>query len=115
MSSLASTYFSLQPALLFLPFLIVVIAMVAVRRMRTRKWIAHALAFSAMFLAVPVYVEIGAILDPYSVELPGPLDGLFYLVCMCIAVLTMIGYTICLAVLAVLSRRRKQSQACSPA
>jgi hypothetical protein len=64
---------------------------------------------------VPAYIAIGAILDPFSVELPGPLDGLFYLICMGIAVITMLGYAIGLAVNAVLSRTRTPSPTRSPA
>jgi hypothetical protein len=106
MQTFTRSYFSLGPFIIFLPLLVVALAIFATLQMSKYKWVVHALAFAFIFFALPLYVWIGAILDPTIIEYPGPGDGFVYLLYAFVAVLTMIGY----AVYAWLARTKSQAQ-----
>jgi hypothetical protein len=107
MQTLTSFYFSFSGWVPFAPILIVGVAILVTLRMSKHKWIVHALTFAALFLTLPVYIWIGGVLDPTSIENPGPGDGFVVLLYFLALVPMAIGY----AIYAWLTRRPSRAAA----
>ena len=82
MNTLRYFYFSLGDLIVMVaPLIIAVAAILITLHMSKRRWVVHLLTFAAMFVALPIYIKVGEILDPTTIEYPGPGDGfivLFY-------------------------------------
>jgi hypothetical protein len=81
METLIHFYLSLFGWVAFAPIFIISVAIFVTLRMSKHKWIVHLLTFAAFLFTMPVYIWIGGILDPSTIEGPGPGDGfvvLFY-------------------------------------
>jgi hypothetical protein len=115
MSGFVRAYFSYGVLItLVLPVLIVVTGAIVTRRMSRYRWVIHVLTFVGVFVALPVYIWVGAILDPTSLELPGPADGFVYLVCLLVAISSIIGYAVYAVAHALLNRGTSQSLPAQP-
>jgi hypothetical protein len=94
MSALAKLH-ALLPWAIFSPFIVVVVAVIATQLIKRGRWIVHILAFVAMVLLMPVYLHIQAVLDPTSIDYPGPGDGfglLLWLYCLVPSIIFYAGY-----------------------
>jgi hypothetical protein len=81
METLIHFYLSIFLWVAFAPIIIVFSAIFVTLKMSKHKWITHLLTFTALLLTMPVYIWIGGILDPSTIEYQGPGDGfvvLFY-------------------------------------
>jgi hypothetical protein len=115
MSGFTRAYFSYGVLItLVLPVLIVVTSAMATRRMSGYRWVVHVLTFVGVFLTLPVFIWLGAVLDPTSLELPGPMDGFVYLVCLLVAIASIIGYAVYAVAHALLNRGTSQSLPAQP-
>jgi hypothetical protein len=95
MAAFTRTYLSLFPWLAFAPVVIATAAILMTLRISRHRWIAHVIAFVALLTALPAYLWIQGILDPTTIDYPGPGDGLvvlLYLFCLVPAILAYSGY-----------------------
>lgn len=102
MRTFESVYLSLWLWVPLAPLATLVVGIGATFRMSRYRWIAHVLVFAVMLLALPIYLWGRGIVDPTSIEHPGPGDGFGVLLYILFAVLSMISY----AVYAVLCRSK---------
>jgi hypothetical protein len=73
-------YFQLGGLIIILaPLIIMVAGILITLRMSKRRWVVHLLTFVAMLVALPIYIKVGGILDPSTIEYPGPADGFLVL------------------------------------
>ena len=79
MQTLAHFYESLFPWVAFSPIIVVIVAVNVTVRMSKYKWIGHTLTYAALVLTLPIYVFILGIMDPTTIEYPGPGDGFVFL------------------------------------
>jgi len=98
------------PALLmiFPPLVAVCGALLALRLHRT-KWLVHFVVIAAILLAPLLAVYIESILDPTTVEYPGPGEGLLLFVYVFTAVPSLLGYLVFVIWNAVLTIHGKRS------
>src|SRR6185295_12761385 len=94
MDALTKFYLALFLWMPLSPILILAVAVVVTLRMRRWKWIVHILAVVAMLLSMPLYLIGGGILDPTTIEYPGPGDGIAVLLWLVFLVGSMLGYAI---------------------
>jgi hypothetical protein len=92
MSDLAKLYMSLFLAMPLSPILILAAAVAVSFRMKRGRWIVHIVAFAAMLLSMPLYLKGRGILDPTSIEYPGPGDGFGVLLWLMFLVPCLVGY-----------------------
>jgi hypothetical protein len=80
MNALTYYYFSLGSLIIiFAPLIIMIAAIAATLHMSKRRWVVHLLTFAAMLVALPIYFRIGGILDPTTIDYPGPGEGFLVL------------------------------------
>jgi hypothetical protein len=79
MQGLVGLYHALFMPIAFSPPPIAAVGITATREMLQRRWPVLGLVFSAMVLAMPVCLWGRGLLDPLSIERPGPGDGLVVL------------------------------------
>jgi hypothetical protein len=109
METLIHFYLSLFVWVAFAPIIIMFLAIFVTLKISTHKWIIHALTFAAFLFTMPVYIWIGGILDPSTIEGPGPGDGFVVLLYYFNSLWTAIFY----ATYAWLTRRRSRVVASS--
>jgi hypothetical protein len=112
MSALA-LHRSLFDVALFSPFIIMFIAMMAARWIKRGRWLVHTLAVAAMVASMPIYLHIEGVLDPSSIEYPGPGVGfgiLLWLFCLVTALILYAAYALFYATYALLARRQRRHQ-----
>lgn len=80
----------------FVPFAPVLIALSAgaISFRSRRRWLIHIGAFVATTVALPVYLRVQALLDPTTVNYPGPGDGFIVLLYLFYLLPSLIGYVI---------------------
>jgi hypothetical protein len=67
-----------QSLFVFLPFappVLAVLGGIISLRLSRRRWIVHTITFVAMLLALPIYIHFLGVLEPASVQYPGPGDA----------------------------------------
>lgn len=94
--------------IIFPPLLAVCGAHLALRLRRT-KWLVHFVVIATILVAPLVAVSIEGILDPTTVEYPGPGEGLLLLVYLFTAGPSLLGYLIFVIWNAVLTIHGKRS------
>jgi hypothetical protein len=87
-----ATLRSLLPWVIFSPLLVVVLACSVTQFMKKGRWIVHILAFAAMILPMPIYLHVQFVLDPTSIEYPGPGDAIGFFLWLFLMVLSIIVY-----------------------
>jgi len=92
MEALIHFYLSLFVWVAFAPIIIIGAAIFVTLRMSKHKWVIHVLTFAAFLFTMPVYIWIGGILDPSTIEGPGPGDGFVVLLYYFNSLLTAIFY-----------------------
>jgi hypothetical protein len=113
MSFLAKLHHALQPWIVFSPVLILGAAVIATQLIKRGKWLVHTSAVAAMVLSGPVYLHIQDVLDPSSIEHPGPGDGLgvlMWLFCLALALILYAAYSLFYAAYVLLARRKRRHQ-----
>jgi hypothetical protein len=110
METLTRFYSSLAAWIGFTPIFIVGVAIFVTIRMSRYKWIVHVLTFSALLLTLPVYIWIRGILDPTTIEYPGPGEGFIVLIYLFYSVPMIVAY----ATYAWLTRRKSQMVVSTP-
>jgi hypothetical protein len=86
-------YLSLFPWIPFAPIFIMIVAVFVSARMSMHRWAIHIGAFAALFLTLPLYIWTCALLDPTTIEYPGPGDGFVVLLYLFFLVPMTIGYS----------------------
>jgi hypothetical protein len=89
---MAKFFFSLFILLPFAPPVLAVIGGGISLRLSRCRWIVHTITLVAMILALPVYIYLEGVVDPTTVEYPGPGDGFVVLFYLASLLLTAIGY-----------------------
>jgi uncharacterized membrane protein YjjB (DUF3815 family) len=79
MHTTARLYLALFPFLPFAPFAVAIVAGCIAAQMSKRKWIVHSFAVAPLFLAFPSYILTQGIIEPTTIQYPGPGDGLVLL------------------------------------
>jgi hypothetical protein len=103
MQKLAYFYFALSSWLPLAPIVIVIVAVNVAGRMSKYKWLAHVATYAVLLFIYPIYIRIGGILDPTTIEYPGPGDGFGALLYLFFLVPSLLLYSAC----AWVSRRGK--------
>jgi hypothetical protein len=81
----------------FLPFappILAVLGGITSLQLPRRRWIVHTITFVAMVLALPVYIHFLGVLEPTSIQYPGPGDGFVVLLYLVILLLTALVYSV---------------------
>jgi hypothetical protein len=87
-------YLELFPFLPFAPILIVGFGIALLLHVSRRRWVIHVSVFVS-FLVVPLaYLSVQALVDPTTVEFPGPGDGLVALLYLWILIPSALGYLV---------------------
>ena len=74
------------------PLVLAVLGAIISLQLAYRRWIVHAITLIAMVLALPIYIYIEGVVDPTTIQYPGPGDGFVVLLYGVVLVLTGIGY-----------------------
>lgn len=83
------------------PPVIVLSAGLLSRLVSRGKWMVHIAAFVATILVVPLFIRIQALIDPTTIQYPGPGDGFILILYALLWFPSAIGY----AIFCYLSRR----------
>jgi hypothetical protein len=75
------------------PLLLAILGAIVSLQLSRRRWIIHAITFVAMVLALPIYIRIEGLVDPTTIQYPGPGDGFVVLLYGAVLLLTVIGYS----------------------
>jgi hypothetical protein len=74
------------------PILLAVLGRVVSTRLSSRRWIVHSLVFAAMLFALPALIYFRGLIDPTTIEGPGPGDGGIVLLYLAMLVLSALIY-----------------------
>jgi hypothetical protein len=99
---------TLLTTLMIFPLLVAVCGALLTHRLHRTKLLVHILVIAAILVAPLLAVYVEGILDPTTVEYPGPGEGLFLFVYLFTAVPSLLGYlvfVICNAVLTIQGKR----------
>jgi hypothetical protein len=87
-------YQSLFGFLPLVPPVLAILGAVISLQLSRRRWIVYTTTVIAMLLALPIYVHFQGVLDPTSIQYPGPGDGLGVLLYLLILLPTVVVYSI---------------------
>lgn len=85
MQTPAHYYFALLGCVVMAPLVMMMAGIFKTLRMSRHKWMVHVITFCAMVFALPAAIWIGGVLDPTTIEYPGPGEGfaaLAYVFCL---------------------------------
>jgi hypothetical protein len=79
MDAVRRFYFDLGPWIALAPIVILIAGVGGTLRMSRHRWLGHVVTAAGMLLTLPAYVWIGGVLDPTTIDYPGPGDGFLVL------------------------------------
>jgi hypothetical protein len=82
-----------------IPIFVSIVGGVLALRAQRRRWIIHMCVFGCMLSALPAFIFLNGIIDPTTVEGPGPGDAFVALFYLLVMVLVGLGYSIFAGVL----------------
>ena len=77
-----------------IPILVTLVGGVLAQRAQGRRWIIHMCVFGCMLVALPAFIYLNGIVDPTTVESPGPGDAFVVLFYLLVMVLAGLGYSV---------------------
>lgn len=95
--------------LMIFPPLVAVCGAILALRLHWTKWLVHFVVFSAVLVAPFFWVYIESIVDPTTVQMPGPGEGPALLGYLFTAVPSLLGYLVFVVWNAVLTMHGKRS------
>jgi hypothetical protein len=78
----------------FAPPVLAILGGIASLQLTRRRWIVHTITLVAMILALPIYIYFLGVLEPTSIQYPGPGDGFVALLYLVILLPTTLVYSV---------------------
>jgi hypothetical protein len=74
------------------PIFLAILGCVLSARLSSRRWVLHSLVFAAMLFVLPAFIFFQGIVDPTTIDGPGPGDGGIVLLYLAMLVPSAIAY-----------------------
>jgi hypothetical protein len=87
-------YISLFGFVPFAPPVLAILGGITSLQLSRRRWIVHTITLVAMIFALPIYIYFLGVLEPTSIQYPGPGDGFVALLYLVILLPTTLVYSV---------------------